>query len=55
MFDADAPVTISTQGSDIATRITGSSSPPSGAVVRVPGGFRLLDLLPKPGHDELHL
>jgi hypothetical protein len=43
---ADAPVT--TQGSDIATRITGSSSPPSGPAIPVPGGFRLLDLLPKP-------
>jgi AAA domain, putative AbiEii toxin, Type IV TA system len=46
MFDADAPVT--TQGSDIATRITGSSSPPSGPAVPVPGAFNLLDLLPKP-------
>lgn len=46
IFDADAPA--STQGSDIATRITGSSSPPSGASIPVPGGFQLLDLLPKP-------
>jgi energy-coupling factor transporter ATP-binding protein EcfA2 len=46
IFDADAPVT--TQGSDIATRITGSSSPPSGPAIPVPGGFQLLDLLPKP-------
>ena len=46
IFDADAPVT--TQGSDIATRITGSSTPPSGPAIPVPGGFRLLDLLPKP-------
>jgi len=46
IFDADAPA--STQGSDIATRITGSSSPPSGAAIPVPGSFQLLDLLPKP-------
>jgi energy-coupling factor transporter ATP-binding protein EcfA2 len=46
IFDADAPVI--TQGSDIATRITGSSSPPSGPAIPVPGGFQLLDLLPKP-------
>ncbi len=46
IFDADAPVT--TQGSDIATRITGSSNPPSGPAIPVPGGFQLLDLLPKP-------
>ena len=45
IFDADAPVT--TQGSDIATRITGSSTPPSGPAIPVPGGFQLLDLLPK--------
>jgi hypothetical protein len=46
IFDADAPAT--TQGSDIATRITGSSSPPSGPETPVPAGFHLLDLLPKP-------
>lgn len=46
IFDADAPVT--TQGSDIATHITGSSSPPPGPAIPVPDGFRLLDLLPKP-------
>jgi hypothetical protein len=46
IFDADAPAT--TRGSDIATRITGSSSRPSGPAISVPGGFRLLDLLPKP-------
>jgi energy-coupling factor transporter ATP-binding protein EcfA2 len=46
IFDADAPVV--DQGSDVATRITGSSSPPSGAAIPVPGGFQLLDLLPKP-------
>ena len=45
IFDADAPAT--TQGSDIATRIAGSS-PPSGPAIPVPGGFGLLDLLPKP-------
>jgi predicted ATPase len=46
IFDADAAVT--TQGSDIATRITGSSSPPSAPAIPVPGAFKLLDLLPKP-------
>ena len=46
IFDADAPVTA--QGSDIATRITGSSTLPSGPAIPVPGGFQLLDLLPKP-------
>ena len=44
IVDADVPV--ATQGSDIATRITGSSSPPSGPAIPVPGGFGLLDLLP---------
>jgi len=46
IFDGDIPV--GGQGSDIATRITGSSSPPSGAEIPVPGSFQLLDLLPKP-------
>ena len=46
IFDADEPVTA--QGSDIATRIAGSSTPPSGPAIPVPGGFQLLDLLPKP-------
>jgi energy-coupling factor transporter ATP-binding protein EcfA2 len=46
IFDADALA--ATQGSDIATRITGSSSPPSTPDIPVPGGFKLLDLLPKP-------
>jgi energy-coupling factor transporter ATP-binding protein EcfA2 len=46
IVDADAPVTI--QGSDIATRITGSPSSQSGPAIPVPGGFQLLDLLPKP-------
>jgi energy-coupling factor transporter ATP-binding protein EcfA2 len=46
IFDADAPVT--TQGSDIATRITGSPSPPSGVAIPVPDGFQLLTLLPHP-------
>jgi predicted ATPase len=46
IFDADAPTT--TQGSDVATRIMGSSTPPSGPEVPVPSGFQLLDLLPKP-------
>jgi hypothetical protein len=46
IFDADAPVTA--QGSDVATRITGSPSPPSGPAIPVPDSFRLLDLLPKP-------
>jgi hypothetical protein len=47
IFDADAPV-VAQGGSDVATRITGSPTPPSGPAVPVPGGFRLLDLLPKP-------
>jgi predicted ATPase len=46
IFDADGPAT--TQGSDIATRITGSSAAPTGPAIPVPGGFQLLDLLPKP-------
>jgi len=46
IFDADAPVI--TQGSDIATLITGTSTPPSGPAIPVPDGFQLLDLLPKP-------
>lgn len=46
IFDADAPATI--QGSDIATRITGSPAQPPGPSIQVPGGFQLLDLLPKP-------
>jgi energy-coupling factor transporter ATP-binding protein EcfA2 len=44
IVDADAPDTI--QGSDIATRITGSVSPPPGPEIAVPDGFQLLDLLP---------
>jgi hypothetical protein len=46
ILDADAPVP--TKMSDIATRITGSSSPPSGPEIPVPGSFQLLDLLPHP-------
>lgn len=46
IFDADASVVA--QGSDIATRITGSSSSPSGPAIPVPDSFQLLDLLPKP-------
>ena len=46
ILDAEAPVTA--QGSDVAARIMGSSSPPPGPAIPVPGGFRLLDLLPKP-------
>ena len=46
IFVADAPVIA--QGSDIATRITGSSTPPTGPAIPVPGSFHLLDLLPKP-------
>ena len=41
------------QGSDIATRITGSSSPPSGPAIPVPGSFQLLDLLPMPDLSTL--
>jgi predicted ATPase len=46
ILDADSPVT--TQGSDILTRITGSSSPPSSSEIPIPHGFQLLDLLPMP-------
>lgn len=46
IFDADAPDT--GQDSDIATRITGSSTPPLGPAIPDPGEFHLLDLLPKP-------
>jgi AAA domain, putative AbiEii toxin, Type IV TA system len=46
IFVADAPVM--GQGSDIATRITGSSTPEPGPAIPVPGSFSLLDLLPKP-------
>lgn len=44
---SDAPYT-GQGGSDIATRITGSPSPPVGMTATVPGGFKLLDLLPHP-------
>ena len=46
IFVADMPVI--GQGSDIATRITGSSTPEPGPAIPVPAGFQLLDLLPKP-------
>ena len=46
IFDADAPA--ATQGSDIATRITGSSTPSPAPDIPAPGCFQLLDLLPKP-------
>ncbi len=46
IFDADALT--ADQGSDVATRITGSSTPPPSPKIPVPGGFQLLDLLPKP-------
>lgn len=46
IFVADAPVI--GQGSDIATRITGSSTPEPGPAIPVPDSFSLLDLLPKP-------
>jgi predicted ATPase len=36
------------QGSDIATRITGSTTPEPGPSIPVPAGFKLLDLLPMP-------
>jgi predicted ATPase len=47
ILDADTPVTAQ-GGSDVATRVTGSSTPPSGPSIPVPGSFQLLDLLPKP-------
>jgi energy-coupling factor transporter ATP-binding protein EcfA2 len=46
IFVADTPVI--GQGSDIATRITGASTPEPGPAIPVPGGFQLLDLLPMP-------
>lgn len=47
ILDADAAA-VAQGGSDVATCITGSSSPPSTPAVPVPGGFQLLSLLPRP-------
>jgi hypothetical protein len=46
ILHADTPIIA--QGSDVATRIMDSSSPPSGPAIPIPAGFQLLDLLPKP-------
>lgn len=45
--EGERPVT-GRQGSDIATRITGSSEPPPGAYAQTPSHFQLLSLLPHP-------
>jgi predicted ATPase len=45
----DAPY-VAQAGSDIITRITGSSTPPTDAYASIPAGFKLLELLP---HDDI--
>lgn len=47
IVDADAPADV-TQGSDVATRITGRVGGPDSPVVPLPDTFSLLDLLPHP-------
>ncbi len=46
IFDADAPAGV--QGSDVATRITGSPAPPTTPDIPLPGRFQQLTLLPHP-------